>query len=709
MQRVLFVVIAACASRTPPRGLQLQRVILYQNGIGYFERSGHVEGERLGLHLARGELDDVLKTLTVIDRLGAGVATVDVPTAQGPSLELGVRMAAGRVHDLDVGYAVPTPTWKAAYRVVLDDRSSLLQGWAMIANASQDDWDGVQLTLATGAPMSLALDLHTPQFVARPDATGRLVTPTSTGVIGGETATATDRDGDGVVDAVDKCPDEPGPDDGDGCPDHQHAIVATTDSALVVLEAITFAKGGDTLAAATGPTLDAVAATLRANAEIEKVDIDGHASGDENDPWGLSARRAAAVRSALVQRGIAGSRLVVVPYGATRPLDARPGDRDRRVEFVIVQRAAVAPSPARPAPPRYDPETARTAVHAATKPASVAGAVRFVLAEPITIRRGASAMVSILNKPVSAQDALLFRPDAGAPGSDRHPFRAVRLVNDTGYSLEPGPLAIFARGAFVGDSLIDRLDIGATAWVPYALEAGTSVAVAHEDDERPIRIVSIHRGAIEVERADVRVTRYTVAAGRDATRVVYVRHAKRDGYSVRELPPGAIDQGDAYLVPLPLQAGKTSVLAIEERAPRRRTLQLVDADAPELGLYVEGSHLPAAVAERIKAALALRTELGAIDEARERARERIGELAERAEEVRENLRAIDPRVIESSGPRAAARWVRGTDDLRKKLVADLAQATADADALARELATANEKSAATRGRLADALRDLELE
>jgi outer membrane protein OmpA-like peptidoglycan-associated protein len=445
---------AACSAHAPARGLELQRVILYQNGIGYFERSGHVEGERLKLRLARGELDDVLKTLIVIDRLGAGIATVELPSAtpseRDPTVELGVHMTAGRVHDVHVGYAVPTPTWKAAYRVVLDDKASLLQGWAMIDNASQDDWNGVQLVLATGAPMSLALDLHTPQYVARPDATGRLVTPTATGVVAPEQAGAADRDGDGIPDAIDKCPDDAGADDNDGCPDHDRVVVSS--SGLDVLDHIVFTKGSDALDAATAAILDAVAATLRAHDDIARVEVGGFAAGDEDDPWSLSARRAAAVRAALVARGVAAARLVAVPYGATRPLDPKPSPRDRRVEFAITERvqARVQPQPA------YDAATARTAVHAAVTPASVAGSVRFVLAEPISIRRGAAAMVSILNAQVSARDSLLFRPDASAPGSDRHPFRAVHLVNDTGSSPDHSRSSRAARSSATACSIDSR-------------------------------------------------------------------------------------------------------------------------------------------------------------------------------------------------------------------------------------------------------------
>jgi outer membrane protein OmpA-like peptidoglycan-associated protein len=685
--RRLLLVVTACAAHAQ-RPMQLQRVILYENGIGYFERAGHIGGDTVELRLARGELDDVLKTLTVIDRLGAGVATVDVPTTNDRTIALGVRLSAGRVHDVRVSYAVPTPTWKAAYRVVLDEPRSLLQGWAMVNNASQEDWNGVQLTLATGAPMSFAMDLHTPQYASRPDATGHLVAPTVLGPIDDEKVVA-DRDGDGIPDSEDQCPDEPetpnGYQDTDGCPDHGRVVV--TSSSLQVLDNIHFAKGSDAIAPESGPILDAIAATLKGNPEITKLEIAGHAGPDENDVWSLSERRAGAVRGALVARGIAASRLVTRGFGTTVPRDKQHAEKDRRVEFVILERGKA------PAAPPV--EVIQHAAHTATKPADVAGAVRYALTEPVSIRRGASAMVSILNQRVAAEDAFLFRPDGNAPGSDRHPFRAVKLANDSGFTLEPGPIAIFARGTFVGDSLIHRLEIGETAWIPYALDGGTTVTVETDDAERPVRIAAIHRGVATAEAYVAHATRYTVAAGREPARVIYIRHAKRPHATAVELPPGTQDRGDDYLIPVPLSPGKTSVLAIEEREPKRRSIELLDADATQLGAYVAGSNLPAELSQRLATAIAARTELGKLEGEIAAQRERVGDLAARGEELRESLKALDK--------------VRGADDLRKKLVADLAVTTADADALQRTLAAKSEAQATARGKLQDALRELVLD
>ncbi len=696
--RRAFVFLAACTAGAPAHPMRLSRVVLYQNGIGYFERDGHLGGDTLKLTLARPELDDVLKTMTVIDRLGAAVATVDVPTLndRDRTVSLGVRLAGGRVHDVAVSYAVPTPTWKAAYRVVLDDQpGGLLQAWAMVNNVSQEDWNGVALTLATGAPMSYALDLHTPEYVKRPDATGHLVAPTILGPVDQERLGAADRDGDDIPDSIDKCPDDPetfnGMQDEDGCPDHGKVVV--TSSAMEVLEQILFTRGGEGVQPASAPILDAVAATLRGHPDITKVEIGGHASSDEPDPWRVSTRRASAVLAALADRGIDRARLVVVPYGATRPLDAQSLDRNRRVDFTIAARR----DQERPlrGEHRIDVATAQASVHTSTKGADVSGSVRYVVSEPVTIHRGASTMVSILDKKVSADDVLLYRPDGNAPGSGRHPFRAVRLVNDSGFTLEPGPVAIFARGTFVGDSLLGRLDLGETAWVPYALEGGTTVTRTFDASEQPVRISAIHRGTITVEAAGIHVTHYAIAAGREPAKQIYIRHAKTAGFTAKDLPPSTLDQGDAYLVPLPLQPGKTSVLAIEEREPRQRTIQLLDQGATQLGLYVEGSHLPPEIAEQLKTALELRTQIGALEDKLDGMRGRVSDLAARAEELRENLKALDK--------------VRGADELRKQLVASLAQATGDADALARSLAAQNEALALTRGKLADQLRDITLE
>ena len=52
---------------------------------------------------------------------------------------------------LRASYVLEAPVWKATYRLLLAAEGGteppMIQGWAVVDNTSDDDWDGVALTL----------------------------------------------------------------------------------------------------------------------------------------------------------------------------------------------------------------------------------------------------------------------------------------------------------------------------------------------------------------------------------------------------------------------------------------------------------------------------------------------------------------------------------------------------------------------------------
>ena len=70
-----------------------------------------------------------------------------------------------------MSYILEAPVWKATYRILLneDDKPPLIQGWAVVDNTSDEDWDDVQLSLIAGLPVSFVHDLYTPRYIRRPE------------------------------------------------------------------------------------------------------------------------------------------------------------------------------------------------------------------------------------------------------------------------------------------------------------------------------------------------------------------------------------------------------------------------------------------------------------------------------------------------------------------------------------------------------------
>ena len=77
------------------------------------------------------------------------------------------------VRRIRVGYVVEAPLWKTSYRLVLpagtDAAAGLLQGWAVVENLSGGDWDGVELTLVSGNPVTFRQAIYTAYYVDRPE------------------------------------------------------------------------------------------------------------------------------------------------------------------------------------------------------------------------------------------------------------------------------------------------------------------------------------------------------------------------------------------------------------------------------------------------------------------------------------------------------------------------------------------------------------
>ena len=68
-----------------------------------------------------------------------------------------------------VGYIMETPVWKTSYRLVLSETEApFVQGWALVENTTDEDWQDVRLSLMSGRPISFTMDMYEPLYAQRP-------------------------------------------------------------------------------------------------------------------------------------------------------------------------------------------------------------------------------------------------------------------------------------------------------------------------------------------------------------------------------------------------------------------------------------------------------------------------------------------------------------------------------------------------------------
>jgi hypothetical protein len=154
-----------------------------------------VSGTILGVETRRKPVDkgEPIETPTLNLLTGAMIRSIELPAISALSLddvqlqdELTKALAAlGQARDQDkkpvtinffgagerrvrIGYVVETPIWKTSYRLMMDDKSARLQGWAIVENQTESDWNNVSLSLVSGRPISFIMDLYQPLYLQRP-------------------------------------------------------------------------------------------------------------------------------------------------------------------------------------------------------------------------------------------------------------------------------------------------------------------------------------------------------------------------------------------------------------------------------------------------------------------------------------------------------------------------------------------------------------
>jgi hypothetical protein len=704
--------------------LQLSKVVLYRNGVGYFERGGSVSGDIFTIRVRKDQVNDLLKSLTVVERKGGRAVSISMPLdprawANAAIATLGPGSGSlAEVLDKLRGTEVTLRTSdgdRLAGRVLIVE---VIQpdGSPRGANDDGDHQLDYKVTLIRDNKMSVVklskvtgITLHNEdislQFQRSLDATA----------------------GEGMFQQVDVTIRLAGKSSHDLLVSYVVGAPMWKPTYRVVLpehgKGQALLQGWAVVDNTTGEDWRDVKLALTSGAPIA-FRYDLHTPRDvvrtDLSSVGATRRAQASIGESTYQQPAADAPAPPPASVASAPAPM-PYDKDVKMPAKKSSRTVSKADSSTPKTPAagasagfggesyngpVDEETAAVnaeqlaqSMQAKTTAANVSGLSRYDLGELLTVPDGTSTMVAIINEHVDGEETFLFKPGGGGPGYESNPYRVIRFKNSTPFALESGPISIYSGGSFVGEGISEPVSAGVAVTIPFAVESSFLVASHADYNGDDVRLIKIVRGVMEIEQFGRRTTTWEVKTqlARPDDTTLYVRHQKMGGnYELAPRPAGAEDLPDAYLIPIKLPAKATEAkLDVVEQTPSRSTLSIWDSRALVLleGILAQGN-LDAGTRAKLAPIVALRQEVGRIDtEIDGKARTRA-ELDQRANETRANLEAI------KKDPAANA--------LRKRLSDRLEQFAKDGDKLGRDIVELSTKRTEKKIALEDAMQNLDL-
>lgn len=689
----------------------LGRVVVYRNGIAYFERTARIERDSLDLKVPADKIDDFLKSLTVVDAHTGEPAPIAYPTQPAAAnsgtglIDMKIALQGAGPHDLRVSYVTEAPSWKPSYRIVLGQGGKVsLQAWAIVDNTSGEDWRNVQLGVGSSSALSFRFDLQSVRTVQRetlrsddlfaqaPPMGGASYTQLLNQQPAQPQRIVVELNDDALAanTAVNQ-PTSPARKDKQAS---KRVTAATTGTKGYASGAVRPAeprlnfeapRGGEKSEEERGPQqaaqLEIMARQYRNSAT--PIVVEGYADHRDGDKYAASLERANRTREQLIRNGVDPSRVVAVGNG----------EQSGRAGGV---RIVEAPAPAPPPQPSLNGVAGAEGKPGEPGPQGTdpIGTSHFESKSRMSVPRGTSAMVSILKNDTEGE-VVYFYDSESVRGNASFPFRAVRIKNPTDSALESGPVTVFGEGKFIGEGLSEPIPARSTAFVPFALDRQIMVERQEKDVDAISRILTVQRGVFSTEVQHTKRSTLTLNNRLGEKATVYIRHTVAQGYKLTKAPAEYERLGNAHLFRVELAPHAKLEVVLEEATPLFKT---TDIRAPG-GMDMVTAYLSSAAEGRLKSAvsdlLKLHKEMANTDQQIATTRDAMSEYRTRMDEL--HAQVVTLKAVKTAGPLMTS--------LEKKLqeVSDkLSRSTIDLVAL-------QEKLMVARIKFQDGVADLSLE
>lgn len=309
------------------------------------------------------------------------------------------------------------------------------------------------------------------------------------------------------------------------------------------------------------------------------------------------------------------------------------------------------------------------------------------LKEPITIRKNQSALVPILSASVEAEKVSMYR----AGSRVERPLRALWLTNSSALTLERGTFAVLDGDAFAGEGLIDPLKPGERRLLSYATDLGVVVAEKQEMQGRRVTRLRSERGVLVVHRDERDRRVYTVRNEDREPRVVVIEHAVRAGWTLDPAGPKPAETSTtAYRFRLPVASKQTATLDIAETHAGETAYSVDSLTDDQIKIILAGAANPA-LEEALRGIGAKKAEIAAIDRAIAVIQAQIDAIFKDQQRVRENMQALKGSAEEKQ---LVQRYVRELDEQETRITtlrAEQQKRQAEKEKVVRELTEMIEK------------------
>lgn len=313
----------------------------------------------------------------------------------------------------------------------------------------------------------------------------------------------------------------------------------------------------------------------------------------------------------------------------------------------------------------------------------------YKLKDRVTIKKNQSALVPILQSRIEAEKVSVWNP------SESSVLRALWVNNTSDLTLDGGSFNVLEGDAFAGEGLMDAIKPGEKRIMSYAADLGVLVDAKQKADNQRVTKVVIAHGMMTQSTQERQENTYTIRNRDTSTRTLVIEHPVRPGWKLTDDEKPAESSASFHRFRLTLEPKKTATLVVKEYRPILNSYQLTNVNDDQIKFFLQQKMINPDVEKALRRIVAQKNDIAVIEAVITGRRAQVSSISEDQQRVRENMKALKGSAEEKA---LVERYVRELNEQEDRV-----------QSLRREISDLQQKRDAAQSTLNEMIEALQME
>jgi len=252
----------------------------------------------------------------------------------------------------------------------------------------------------------------------------------------------------------------------------------------------------------------------------------------------------------------------------------------------------------------------------------------------VTIGKNQSALVPIIQARIEAEKVTVWNEDSDTAR------RALWLTNSSGETLDAGSLNVLEGDAFGGEGLLDAVHQDERRLISYAADTAVRIKVEEGSSEKPISKIVINKGTMVTTREQRAKKTYKISNSDVSPREIVIEHPARPGWKLAgDLKPEESTQS-FHRFKVKVDPKQSAELAVEEYHPGTTVVALTNLTSDFVAVLTEQKRVTPAMQEAFRRILDQKNVIAGLDAQLNGHQREIEAISNDQARIRENMKAL---------------------------------------------------------------------